>query len=110
MAGKFGWTAAAMVAALLTTLPDAGHAHPGGLNAEGCHRNRKTGDFHCHGGGTRKAASGNGAVPRLYDAASGGGAFRNCAEARRAGAAPVRRGDPGYAPRLDRDGDGTGCE
>ncbi|KAB8185251.1 calcium-binding protein, partial [Lysobacter maris] len=27
-----------------------------------------------------------------------------------AGAAPVRRGDPGYARHLDRDGDGIGCE
>jgi endonuclease G len=24
-------------------------AHPGGQNAEGCHNNRKTGDYHCHG-------------------------------------------------------------
>ena len=23
-------------------------AHSGGLNAEGCHTNRKTGDYHCH--------------------------------------------------------------
>lgn len=23
-------------------------AHPGGLNAEGCHNNRKTGEYHCH--------------------------------------------------------------
>ncbi|MFC3270257.1 excalibur calcium-binding domain-containing protein [Vulcaniibacterium thermophilum] len=29
---------------------------------------------------------------------------------RAAGAAPVRRGDPGYAPHLDRDDDGIGCE
>lgn len=36
--------------------------------------------------------------------------FRNCSEARAAGAAPVRRGDPGYARKLDRDGDGVGCE
>lgn len=36
--------------------------------------------------------------------------FRNCAEARAAGAAPVRRGEPGYAPHLDRDGDGIACE
>jgi hypothetical protein len=28
-------------------------AHPGGLNGEGCHNNRKTGDYHCH-----RAASG----------------------------------------------------
>jgi hypothetical protein len=23
-------------------------AHPGGLNSEGCHNNRKTGEYHCH--------------------------------------------------------------
>ena len=23
-------------------------AHPGGLNAEGCHTNKKTGEYHCH--------------------------------------------------------------
>jgi uncharacterized protein YraI len=36
--------------------------------------------------------------------------YRNCSEARAAGAAPVYASDPGYAPRLDRDGDGVGCE
>lgn len=36
--------------------------------------------------------------------------FANCSAARAAGAAPVRRGDPGYAPHLDRDHDGVGCE
>lgn len=36
--------------------------------------------------------------------------FENCDAARAAGAAPVRRGDPGYGPHLDRDDDGIGCE
>jgi hypothetical protein len=36
--------------------------------------------------------------------------FANCAAARAAGAAPVHRGDPGYTSKLDRDGDGVGCE
>ncbi len=36
--------------------------------------------------------------------------YKNCTAARNAGAAPVRIGDPGYAPHLDRDGDGIGCE
>lgn len=36
--------------------------------------------------------------------------FRNCDAARAAGAAPVRRGEAGYASHLDRDGDGIGCE
>ena len=39
-----------------------------------------------------------------------GGAYANCTAAREAGAAPVRRGDPGYGPHLDGDGDGIGCE
>ncbi|WP_156723403.1 excalibur calcium-binding domain-containing protein [Streptomyces apocyni] len=36
--------------------------------------------------------------------------YENCDEARAAGAAPVRRGDPGYGPHLDADNDGVGCE
>jgi hypothetical protein len=36
--------------------------------------------------------------------------FRYCSEARAAGVAPLQRGDPGYAPHLDRDGDGVACE
>jgi Protein of unknown function (DUF1524)/Excalibur calcium-binding domain len=43
-------------------------------------------------------------------APSVGGPFADCSAARAAGAAPVRRGDPGYAGHLDRDGDGVGCE
>ena len=42
--------------------------------------------------------------------AAGVRTFRNCSEARAAGAAPVRIGDPGYSIKLDRDGDGIGCE
>jgi Excalibur calcium-binding domain len=36
--------------------------------------------------------------------------YANCSAARAAGAAPVLRGDPGYSRKLDRDGDGVGCE
>lgn len=36
--------------------------------------------------------------------------FANCTEAWRAGAAPIYRGQPGYAPHLDRDNDGKACE
>lgn len=36
--------------------------------------------------------------------------YKNCAAVRAAGAAPIHVGDPGYAKRLDRDGDGIGCE
>lgn len=42
----------------------------------------------------------------------GGGSayYRNCDAARAAGAAPIRRGDPGYRSGLDRDGDGIACD
>lgn len=36
--------------------------------------------------------------------------YANCSEVRAAGAAPIRRGDPGYSSKLDRDGDGIACE
>lgn len=36
--------------------------------------------------------------------------FRRCDDARAAGVAPIRRGQPGYRPALDRDGDGVACE
>lgn len=41
---------------------------------------------------------------------SGTAYYRNCAAARAAGAAPLYRGEPGYRPALDRDGDGVACE
>lgn len=37
-------------------------------------------------------------------------AYRDCDAARAAGAAPVRRGQPGYGGHLDADNDGVGCE
>jgi hypothetical protein len=36
--------------------------------------------------------------------------YQNCAAVRAAGKAPLLRGQPGYSPRLDRDGDGIACE
>ncbi|WP_328863599.1 excalibur calcium-binding domain-containing protein [Streptomyces virginiae] len=48
---------------------------------------------------TGSASSGNGSV-----------SYRNCTAVRAAHAAPIRRGDPGFGPHLDRDGDGIACE
>jgi hypothetical protein len=46
---------AARLASLLLTmlLSTCSWAHGGGLDANGCHTNRKTGDYHCHGGTTK---------------------------------------------------------
>lgn len=110
----------ALVAFGLAVLPLPALGHGGGLNAEGCHTNRKTGDYHCH----RSASPAPAARPPASSAPSrneiqravptiqrgGSWSYKNCTEARAAGAAPVRRGEPGYGSHLDRDSDGVGCE
>jgi hypothetical protein len=95
---------------LLLGVTGAAVAHGGRLNAEGCHNDNVHGGYHCHG---RKAAA-----PHIYaptrtprnNFSGGSVSYANCSEARAAGAAPVHRGDPGYASHLDRDNDGVGCE
>jgi hypothetical protein len=66
-------------------------AHSGGLNAEGCHNDRKRGSYHCHPGGG--ASSRSDAAPintfiasRIAPARASRsqGVFRNRAEARAA--------------------------
>ncbi|MGH8052560.1 MAG: excalibur calcium-binding domain-containing protein [Stenotrophomonas sp.] len=109
-----------MILLVCSLFPVTGHTHPGGLNKDGCHTNRSTGDYHCHRGSASPAPRSNfNAAPtqapapaRIAPAGSAGGhrVFANCTEARAAGAAPVRRGDPGYGSHLDRDNDGIGCE
>ncbi|MBA3512299.1 MAG: excalibur calcium-binding domain-containing protein [Sphingomonas sp.] len=80
-------------------------AHPGGLNSEGCHNNRKTRGYHCHRDPSAPPSRALRAVSSRSQRE-----FANCSQARAAGAAPVRVGDPGYGRHLDRDGDGVGCE
>ncbi|MGW8567669.1 GmrSD restriction endonuclease domain-containing protein [Isoptericola sp. NPDC055881] len=62
-------------------------------------------------GGSAPSVEGKG-DPSATDpsAADEQGPFARCADARAAGAAPVRRGDPGYSSQLDGDGDGVACE
>ncbi|MGX5209657.1 excalibur calcium-binding domain-containing protein [Streptomyces violaceus] len=36
--------------------------------------------------------------------------YANCSAVRAAGAAPISRGEPGYASHLDRDNDGVACD
>jgi hypothetical protein len=99
-----------MILLLAGILPQPVPAHPGGLNAKGCHNNRKTGDYHCHRGSHVPVRPGRSGRPLGVVSGEARRGFANCAEARVAGAAPVTRGDPGYGPHLDRDNDGVGCE
>ena len=101
--------------AVLALASGAVAAHGGGLNAEGCHNDRKNGGYHCHRGSASRPPPAQNFAPasrfrNALAAASGGSAYRNCTAPRAAGAAPVRRGDPGYGTHLDRDEDGIGCE
>lgn len=59
------------------------------------------------GGNGRQARA---QVPARTVASSGRAAFRNCAEARAAGATPLYRGQPGYGAHMEGDGDGVACE
>ena len=49
--------------------------------------------------GATKKSSGNSTVK-----------FRSCKEARAAGYSDIKKGEPGYSSKLDRDGDGIACE
>lgn len=91
----------------LFAVPTLVLAHPGGLNAQGCHNNRKTGEYHCHRTGTERSLPLRAPVSRER---GGETYYANCAAARAAGASPLRRGDPGYRGGLDRDNDGVACE
>ena len=42
------FTSALAVLACCIATATVATAHDGGLNAQGCHNNRKTGDYHCH--------------------------------------------------------------
>lgn len=81
------------------------HAHSGGLNASGCHNNRKTGEYHCHQPQNNPEKS---LVPNILK--SQDTYYKNCSHARAAGVTPILRGEPGYASHLDRDNDGIACE
>lgn len=82
--------------------------HGGGLDRNGCHTNRKTGEYHCHRGGyvnpgSRADTSGS----QLSDTQCG--AKRYCNEMSSCKEALHYLRDCGLS-RLDGDGDGVPCE
>lgn len=100
------------VIVLLTTFlfSSMSTAHPGRLNVQGCHNDRSTGTMHCHRSSevrpppvsVQRSDSGTRDKTAIF--------YQNCAAVRAAGAAPIRRGQPGYGSHLDRDNDGVACE
>ena len=95
--------AASLLSFAMFVSTSAATAHPGGLNAAGCHNDRKNGGYHCHRAPVREA------LP-FRQSSTDSAYYPNCAAARAAGAAPIRVGDPGYRAGLDRDRDGVACE
>jgi hypothetical protein len=61
------------------------------------------------GGGPATGPGGDADNPERPDG-DGDVYYNNCNQVRRAGAAPLYRGEPGYRAKLDRDGDGTACD
>ena len=108
----------AIIALGIVALATPAFAHPGGLNAEGCHNDRRNGGYHCHRGPSRGSGGNSGSSSRSTPAFVGAGAgtgtstryYANCSQAHAAGVTPIRRGQPGYGRHLDRDGDGIACE
>ena len=59
-----------VVSASLALTPTSSLAHSGGIDGNSCHTNRKTGDFHCHGGrapSMEGGSTGRGSGPSIND-------------------------------------------
>jgi len=94
-------------AALTQAWPGPAAAHGGGLDAYGCHHNRRTGEYHCHRSATRTAPD-RPADARRTDR-EGCGAKRYCTEMTSCREAMRYYRDCGLS-RLDGDQDGVPCE
>jgi hypothetical protein len=94
----------ACVCVVLLALARVARAHPGGLNAEGCPNNRKTGEYHCHRAPSRPLRA-----ESTGRAAGGCGDKRTCGEMSSCAEARHYLVDCGIG-RLDGDGDGVPCE
>lgn len=84
-------------------------AHPGGLNAQGCHNNRKTGDYHCHRKPPSSAVAPEKRVQPKSRARAECGAKRRCDDMDSCAEARHYLTECGIG-RLDGDGDGIPCE
>jgi hypothetical protein len=58
----------------------------------------------------RRPLGPNGALAERARRAAGNGPYPSCTAAGAERAVPIRRGEPGYARHLDRDGDGVACD
>lgn len=100
---------------IIVSFSDAAFAHGGRTNSEGCHKNRKTGDYHCHGGKTAAPAKKNAkptVVPEISNTEESEfmcGSKTKCAQMVNCDEAMFYLHTCGLS-RLDRDKDGVPCE
>lgn len=98
-----------LILTLLIVLPLSVFAHGGRTNSEGCHNNRKTGEYHCHNSGSTKSAK-----TESRSVARTGARDYNCSDFydwEDAQDTYERAGGPIIDPYdLDRDSDGVACE
>lgn len=95
----------------IVSVAGSARPHGGGLNAEGCHNNRKTGDYHCHRAprATQQPAQTPRLVPSAKDAARSCGAKMYCTQMSSCEEATFYFAQCGLS-RLDGDSDGVPCE
>lgn len=105
----FGNSACFLIVAGLLTAGTSAGAHGGGLNSEGCHSNRKTGDYHCHRAPRADQRPPTPALRIAPDTAWSCGKKRYCTEMLSCGEAQFYLQQCGLS-RLDGDGDGIPCE
>lgn len=105
---------AALLLVVVAVVSAGGQArsHGGGLNAEGCHNNRQTGDYHCHR--APRAAQPTSPVQRLAPP-SGSSGKRSCGGKTTCGQMASCSEAMFYltqcgVSRLDGDSDGVPCE
>lgn len=78
---------AVLLTILLLALASSAAPHGGGLDRDGCHTNRKTGDYHCHRGSVRNTPRPEGRTPKpsprtpqpLFDTRAGAIRFEHAA-------------------------------
>lgn len=58
-----------LIVLLVCSSPTLALAHSGGTSVEGCHTNRKIGEYHCHGGKTDPKREGTLTPPQKNEAA-----------------------------------------
>lgn len=99
---KYIFTVSLVLACSCLAFQQVALAHSGRTNSEGCHNNRRTGNYHCHNSGeTYRKTQTNISPRRDYDCSD----FATQAQAQK-----VLDNFVGDPYRLDGDKDGVACE